>query len=396
MAVSAGLRILPDGARGRRRALEHVLLGALPAALTLWVGISAAAHHSVAEDFSLVYYPAAHLLLVGQSPYGAASAHVTSGSAFVYPALAAVLLAPFALLPMGLAYHLFVLICLAMVPGTLWATGVRDWRVYGAVLLWLPIVVGWQGENISVPLMYSAALTWRYRESPVVAGLVVAVACSVKPVVWPLGLWLIATRRFAAAFWSVAWGVVVNLLAWVIVGPRELVIWLRLAGADASVLWRGGYGLMAVSHHLGLGRNAGEGLLLLGTAVLAVATVWRGLDGHHDREAFGLAVGLVLIASPLVWIHYFVLLAAALAVLRPKFDAVWVVPVALWLLPPATQVRSWQVGLAWVVVTACLWIALRSPERAGWPDGCDAQNQLVARSRSLDPDARAEAAGTEC
>ncbi len=344
-----------------RRALTQVLLGVTPLALTLWLAAATLRPHWAAEDFTLAYYPAAHRLLAGLSPYAATHAQVLDGAAFVYPALAAVALAPFALLTIGVSYHLWVMTCLAMVPGTLWLAGVRDWRVYGAVFLWYPIVAGWQGENVSVPMMYMLALAWRHRDRPLIVGLVCAAAISIKPFVWPLLLWLLATRRWRAAAWSLVAAITLNVIAWAIVGPGAVLSYLKLAAEDSAAQWRGGYGVMAVAHHLGLSRGPAELLLALVAVALTGALLRSGLGCRDDRASFVVAIGVMLVASPLVWIHYLVLLALALALLRPRLAAVWLVPIVLWLLPPATRVEAWQEALAWMVVAGCLVAALRAP-----------------------------------
>ena len=48
-----------------------------------------------------------------------------------------------------------------LVPATLLVLGVRDWRVYGAALLWAPVTVAVQTANLSLPLAFAAALAWR-------------------------------------------------------------------------------------------------------------------------------------------------------------------------------------------------------------------------------------------
>jgi alpha-1,2-mannosyltransferase len=338
-------------------------------ALTLWLAIASVSHHWVAQDFSLAYYPAAHRLLDGGDPYAVTHAQIVSGAAFVYPALSAVVLAPLALVSSGAADHLYTLLCIVLVPGTLWVSGVRDWRVYGVTLLWYPIIIGWQGENISVPLMFLTALAWRHRDRPLVAGVIVAAAISMKPLLWPLGLWLLATRRWRAAAYSLASGLVLNLLAWGVVGFNQVSTYTHLAGEDTRALWRGGYSLLALAHHLGLGRGAGYVLLALAAAALVVAILRQGLVRQRERQAFVLAVALMLVASPLVWIHYFVLLLVPLAIARPRFGALWVVPVAMWFLPPATSVAGWQFALAWVLVGACVLGAFRDGSVGRWPAG---------------------------
>jgi Glycosyltransferase family 87 len=367
----------PDRLATRVRALEHVLLGVVPLALTVWLAVSAVSFHWVAQDFSLAYYPAAHRLLDGGSPYLATHAQIVSGAAFVYPALSAILLAPLALVGSGLADHLFTLICLAMVPATLWILAVRDWRVYGAALLWFPMIIGWQGENISVPLMFLIALAWRHRDRPLVAGLVVAAAVSMKPFIWPLGLWLIATRRFRAAVWALSWGVALNVVAWGVVGFDEISTFLHLSNEVTGALWRGGYSVLAMTSHLGLGRGIGEVVLVVGALATAGAMLYQGLLNGRERVAMVLAVALMLVASPLVWIHYFVLLLVPLAISRPRFDFAWTVPIAMWLLPSATSVSAWQLALAWALVVWCFAAALRAQPAA--------RRRSVARPRAQPP-----------
>lgn len=374
MAAAAAASMRGDRLRGLERAATQMLLGCLPLGLTLWLAVSAIRFHWVAEDFSLAYYPAAHRLLAGADPYAATHAQLIGGAAFVYPAVSAVLLAPLALLSSGLADHLYTLLCVALVPATLWTAGVRDWRVYGAAMLWYPMIIGWQGENVSVPLMFMVALAWRHRERPVVAAAVVALAISIKPVVWPLALWLLATRRYRAAGLAVAWGIALNLAAWAIVGLGELPAYLRLSEADATAMWRGGYGVPAALHHLGLGRGAGEVALLIGAAALAATMLHQGLVRRREREVFVIAVVLMIVASPLVWIHYLVLLAVPLAISRPRFTLLWAVPLAAWLLPPGPAVNGWQIALAWTLVGCCAVPLLTHRRRgagahAGLPDG---------------------------
>jgi hypothetical protein len=334
-------------------------------ALTLGLTIGSVSHHWVAEDFSLAYYPAAHRLLGGGNLYAFTHAQIVGGAAFVYPALSAVVLAPLALVSSGLADHLYTLLCIALVPATLWVTGVRDWRVYGATMLWYPMIIGWLGENISVPLMFLTALAWRHRERPLVTGACTALAISMKPFLWPLAIWLLATRRWRAAAYGLLCGFCFNLFAWVLVGFNRIPTYIRLEGEDVRALWRGGYSLLALAHHFGLSRNDGYLMLVLVGVALALAVVHRGLRRGDDRQTLVLAVGLMLLASPLVWIHYFVLLAVPLAISRPRFSALWLLPTLMWLLPPATSVSAWQFALAWVIVGGSLYGALRQEETNG-------------------------------
>jgi hypothetical protein len=350
------------------RALTQVLFGLVPAVVTAFILLGALRSHGVAYDFHWSYYPAARRLLDGGDVYASTSLGLAHGVAFAYPALAAVLLAPFALMGHSLADHVYMVACLLMVPGTLWLGGMRDWRVYGIALLWLPVIVGWQGGNVSIPLALLSVLAWRWRGRPLRAGVVVAIAISVKPFIWPLALWLIATRRWRAAGWALASGLTINLLAWAIVGFNRIDTFLRLSAKLVSSQWRTGYGILAVAHHLGAGRGVGELILLVVSSVVAMALLHSGLVKHGDRRPMVLAVALALVASPLVWSHYFVLLLLPLVVYRPRLSPLWAMPLAMCVCTTTTP-SGWQLALAWLVAGVCLRAALRSAPVGRWPAG---------------------------
>lgn len=346
-----------------KRATEHALFGLVPLVATLALIAFEYRIHAVALDFRVAYYPAAHRLLEGLSPYAVTHQQIVGGTAFVYPALSALMLAPFGLLGSGVAQILYTLVCLACVPATLWALDVRDWRVYGLAMLWLPVFVGWQSGNVTLPLTLMVALAWRYRDRPLVAGLLTAAAISIKPFVWPLALWLLATRRWKASIWALAWGAAINLMAWALVGYDQIHAYLHLSGAVTDALWRGGYSMLAVAHHLGLGRTVGEGVLLTVSALAAAALIYVGLVRRRERDALVIAVALMLLATPLLWSHYFSLLLVPLALRRPRLGVVWALPLLMWPMPPRQPVYGWEVVLAWAVTAVCIAVSLKSGRR---------------------------------
>jgi alpha-1,2-mannosyltransferase len=346
-----------------RRATEHGLFGLVPFAATVAL-IAVQFHlHAVALDFHVAYWPAVHRLIHGLSPYAVTHKQVLGGTAFVYPALAAVLLAPFGVIPDSVAQVLFMLLCLACVPAILRTLGARDWRLYGLAMLWFPVFDGWQSGNLTLPLALAIALVWRHRDRPVVAGLLTAVAISVKTFVWPLGLWLLATRRWKAAGWALGLGLAFNLIAWGTVGFNEISTFVHLSSQDTKALWREGYSTLAFAHHLGLGRGAGDVLLLLTSAASAAALIYVGFVKRRDRGALVVAVLLTLLASPLLWAHYFALLLIPLALYRPRLAPVWALPLLLWPIPPRQPVYGWEEWLAWAVAAALLLDVARAPHR---------------------------------
>jgi hypothetical protein len=61
----------------------------------------------------------------------------------------------------------------------------------------------------------------------------------------------------------------------------------------------------------------------LGAALLVAGRAGR------ERAALALGLGLALAASPIVWLHYLAVLLVVVAMYRPRFGLVWLLPVAL-------------------------------------------------------------------
>ena len=347
---------------GARIAAEHGLFGVAPIGGTVALVALLFAIHGVAADFRGAYYPAGLRLLHGVSPYAVTHQEIVGATAFVYPALSAVAFAPLGFLDRGVAEVLYMLMCIACVPATLRVLRVRDWRVYGIAMLWLPVYSAWQTANLTLPLVLLLALAWRHRDRPAVAGLITATAVSLKPFVWPLALWMLATHRLRATAWTVVWGIVLNLAAWGIVGFNEIHVYLRLSGQVTDALWRGGYSMLAVAHHLGFGRGVGEALLMAVSAALAFGVVYLAAIRRRESDALTLAIALMLTASPLVWSHYFALLLVPLAIRRPRLGPLWAVPLLMWPCLPVAAL-GWEVALAWVVAGICLAVPLLTTRR---------------------------------
>ena len=86
--------------------------------------------------------------------------------------------------------------------------------------------------------------------------------------------------------------------------------------------------------------------LAIGIAVVALA--WR-------RRSFGLFVAAALLLSPIVWLDYFAVLAVPLAVVRPRFSWIWLVPILTFGIPSAgvavgVPKTIWVLALFTVVV----------------------------------------------
>ncbi|MGO9750139.1 MAG: glycosyltransferase family 87 protein [Solirubrobacteraceae bacterium] len=364
--------------RDRIKALDHALL-VLPFAVTLWLLHLYVTMHSLGVDFQHAYRPAGVMVLHGRDPYRWSAAQIRTAEVFVYPAPAALLLAPLALLGSGLGDALFIAAQMVALVAALRLLSVRDWRIYAVAFLWWPVVNAWQTANLTLLFCLALAVAWRYRDRPVLAGLVTALAVSLKPFLWPLGLWMLATRRYRAAAWAVAFELVLNGVAWAILGFGAVSAYLHLSGRVIGALYRTGYGIIALLVHVGATRSAGSlALVVVSIAIVAACLIagWRG----RDQSAFALAVALMLVASPLVWNHYFALLIVPLAIARPYLSPVWIAPLILWLCP-ATDVSLWQAALAWGVTCAVIWWLVRMRTLAtldGVPPGAGAARSMPA------------------
>ena len=92
-------------------------------------------------DFMSFNLPAARAVADGHSPY----------PAYEYPPLVAFALVPLTFVPGP--NIVFAAILIACVPASLWFLGVRDWRCYGVVFLWAPVLAAVQTSNVTIPLL---------------------------------------------------------------------------------------------------------------------------------------------------------------------------------------------------------------------------------------------------
>lgn len=344
----------------RRGALDDALRIGAPLITVALVALYLL-RHELAVDFQDQYWVVGHRLLTGGTPYDWTRAQIASGvGAFPYPALTAVAFVPFGPLPRGLAAAMWVALSLLAVAGTLRILRVRDWRLYPMVFLWWPVIIGWQSGNLTLVLLFGLALLWRHRDTPAAAGLIAALVISLKPFLWPVGLWLLATRRYAAAGWAILAGILVNLVAWSIVGFDQIPHYLHLDSAVTTALYRYGYGVISMAVRLGATRTAGTVVMIAISVLLAGHCVWLGRRGR-EAQALLVAVILTLAASPLSWMHYLALLIVPLAIVRPRLSVEWLLPLVLWLCPGGLQESGWQVALFALVTAAIAYRALRSP-----------------------------------
>jgi hypothetical protein len=296
------------------------------------------------EDFG-IFRTAAKAVLHGRSPFVAADPHALAHfDKFVYPPSTALFFSPFAALPLELAQVLMFLLCLLCMVQALRLLDVRDWRCYGAAVMSPPMVNSLALGAVTPFLLLGAAAVWKYRDRPAVAGPAAAVTAVTKLFLWPLGLWLVVTRRLQAAVAAIVVGAAVLACGWAVIGFAGLRTYPHLLHVLTRVEQGVSYSPIALAGLSGAAASAAS-FALVGLLVLAVAVAARGEDG--DRRSFTIAIAGCLLATPLLWLHYFALLLVPIAIYRPRLSGLWFVPLVLWLTPASHANGSvWKISVA--------------------------------------------------
>ena len=351
--MSNGAAAPGRSARELRAAFARVgpvaLFAALPVVVVCTTFVVAVRTGPLAWDFRNELYPQAEALLAGENPYPDA----------LWPPLAAVVAMPFTILPSeaaGVAFAIAGLCCMAL---ALWLVGLRDWRVYGVVGLWPPVVADIRIAHLTPLLCLLAALVWRYRDRPLVAGAALGAAGGLKLFLWPLGVWLLATRRTSAALVAA----VVAMASFLAIAPfaplGEYVETLRTISARFD---QDGYSTFGFLTRVGLDESASHVFTYAIGAALLLGT-WL-------RRSFALAVAAALVLSPIVWLDFYALAAIPLATVMPRLGIVWLVPLVTWGLPSSGigAGTTWGITRALVAFTIVFAVAVRS-ERHPVRDG---------------------------
>jgi alpha-1,2-mannosyltransferase len=332
---------------------------ALGIAYACWFEFSA---REALEDFG-IFRRAALAVVHGHSPYVHPSATALAHfDKFVYPPVAALLFAPFAALPSEAARVLMFAAGLVAVLGALRVLQVEDWRCYGVAILSAPAINSLALGALTSFLLLGAALAWRYRDAPAAAGVATAFTAVLKLFLWPLAVWLLVTRRRRALVICALAALVLLLGGWAVIGfagmhsyPTLVHLLERLEGPVS-------YSTVALLGLTGSAETAATVALSLAT----VAAIWLAARGSGgDRRALALAVLGSLVATPLVWLHYLLLLYVPIALYRPRLSGLWFLPLLLWLTPLThSQGTTWRIALALGVVAV---VAIRTVGMSSWP-----------------------------
>jgi Glycosyltransferase family 87 len=361
-------------ATGAHRVSTALVFGVLPL-LLVCTFLAASWHRSTfLFDFHGDLYRAGREIVHGHNPYHAAylsrevalkraGQHVkTDFAVAVYPAPTLVAAVPFTLLPYRAAGIVYALLSVCALIAGLSLLGVRDARCYGAAFLSWPVLHGLMLGALTPLLVPGVAALWRWRDEVWRPAVALAAIVTAKLFLWPLGVWLILTRRYGTLARAVAVSAVAVLAGWAVIGFDGIVNYPRMLG-DLSFIEQGvGVSPVAGLLSLGLGSSVARiAAVALALALLAFARL--GPKTGRERRTFGIAVVAALVASPIVWPHYFMLVLVPIALLSPRLSALWFVPLAAYLAPVAqTNDQPWAVLPYYAIIAVVAYSTLRHGE----------------------------------
>jgi len=264
----------------------------------------------------------------------------------------------------------------------------------------------YQGQ-LNCALVWFVALAWvaDRRGAGALAGALAGAAAATKLFPGLLLVYFVAGRKWRAAGALVLTAGALNLVALAAFGPSAFETYLREVVPSLDV-FRHSWLNVSLTGYLtrlsaALGAPRGGPWLALGAQLLVAAAVWRAARRAHRSDepaardrAFALAVVGMVLASPVAWTHYFVLVSFPLLVAwayPPRGGALAALALAsavLWLperlvpnllLPPGSEVPTSgphgvagplmaAVGLApFTFALAALFAVLLAPARAPDP-----------------------------
>ncbi|MGI8677568.1 MAG: glycosyltransferase family 87 protein [Jatrophihabitans sp.] len=303
-SAAGGSTAAPSGHGGRALAVQFVVAGACAAAI--W-GLFL---RGFGPADLQVFVRAGHAVAHGLSPYVAPnSPSVWSGHAFVYPYLVAWCFAPlsaFSSAIAGLVYYLSSIVALLLTVRVV--RGPAPGLVPILVTLTAePVVRALQLGTLNVWLLLGLALAWRHRHGVSVLVCALAAVIVAKLFLVPMLAWLVLTRRVrvaaVTAFLSVALVVVGCGLADLSVPSfaRMLALLSAHEGPHSS-------SITALFHRLGVNGAPATVLALVGAAALVIGGVVVHRRRGDEAALFCACLLASLVASPIVWSHYFALL----------------------------------------------------------------------------------------
>ncbi len=305
-------------------------------------------------DFA-IFLQAAEDIRAGDSPYVDPDELGAGAEAppYAYPPVLAIVLIPATALPDTVAGSSLVgvlvsLLLVGCVVGTLFVLDVRDWRCYPVALLYPPTLENIEYGAVGPALALLVALAWRNRARVWPASAAVGAAVVLKVFLWPLLVWLAATRRWKATAGALGVAFGLALVSWAAIGFRGLIEYPELLRRLSDLEAENSYSAYAIAVTAGL-PGAGAQVVVAALAGGLVVAGWRAAGsegdlGESDRRALTLMLAAGFVLTPILWLHYLVLLVVPIALARPRLSGLWLVPLGLTVFEALDWYRGWPSG----------------------------------------------------
>jgi alpha-1,2-mannosyltransferase len=332
-----------------RRRLGTIFAGVLAVVLTIL-----AFKVYTLWDFR-VFWKAGNRLLTGESLYPTdAALKADTRDYFVYPPVVAFAFVPLSLIPYVIAEVLYTVASVTAICASLRIVGVRDWRCYAVLPFWMPVLQAVGLGTIAPFLGLALAVAWRYRDRRFVGTAALGLAIASKLFLWPIVFWLVATRRYRRALEAIGVTAAAIVIPWAVLGFRGFAEYPHVLRLLARTEMPISFSTEALADMLGIAPAA---LLIQLACVVAVFVLARRQEG--DRRAFSAAIFAALALSPLVWIHYYVLLVVPIGLAARRLSAIWLLPVLAFWVYSYNLYSVWPVLLVSLVMAGVAVLTLR-------------------------------------
>ena len=270
---------------------------------------------------------------------------------WIYPAFAALLTVPFAVIPFVLAAFIWLTLCTAALAAICYRLGYTGWRLSllttALILLCQPVRDTLGFGQLAIFLVAAAVLDSMpgprlFRRRILPEGWLVGVVAAIKLTPAVVAAYNFFAGKRKAGLVAFAAFLAATAIGFVVLPQASLSYWLKLAtgdsGLNSGILYASNQSVLGVWNRL-TGEPSRGGLVL--SALVVALGIWAAVLMHRRGQvAFALCLaGLTsLLASPISWSHHYV----------------WVVPLGLVLL----QARELPGYLRWPGLGYALWGAL--------------------------------------
>jgi len=250
------------------------------------------------------------------------------------PPLWTVLISPLGLLEPITAYRVFVLISLIVVVGYL-AWTVEElrlrpgWTVVGVVMLLLssPLLATLALGQVYPLLALGLVAAWvaDRRDRQEISGAALGLVVALKPVLLPVLLWLLVRRRWRAVVAALIAGAVATLLGIIVLGPGATLDYIGVLGVQSVSAYWDNASLPSAAARLFTENPYAQNVATLPWMVpvaylLGIGAIFlTAMRVRHGPEV-GLwaLVAASLLASPIAWHNYLVLLGPGILLLLAR------------------------------------------------------------------------------